>query len=114
MSKKREILFMLITLLLCILLFAERLTGDRLHAVLGLLLVIFMAVHMCRQMKKMKYKKAQIKVVDWALMVSLTVLLVTGILLHPMHGAPALKIIHKLAAVLLVLGIIDHILQHRK
>lgn len=102
------------TIHLCILLFAERMTGDSLHAVLGLLLVIFMAVHMGRQMKKMKYKKAQIKWVDWALTASLAVLLVTGILLHPMHGVPALKIIHKLAAVLLVFGIIGHILQHRK
>lgn len=48
------------------------------------------------------------------LMVSLVILLVTGVLLHPMQGVWALKILHKLAAVLFVLGVIGHILQHRR
>lgn len=114
MDKKKEIIFGIVTVILCALLFAERLTGDVTHAVLGLALLVLMAVHMCRQQKKLKYKKQQIQWLDWALAADLAVLFVTGMLLHPMHGALALKIIHKLAAVLFVLGIIGHILQHRR
>ena len=40
MNKKKEILFGIVILVLCVLLFAERLTGDIVHAVLGLLLII--------------------------------------------------------------------------
>lgn len=114
MSKKKEILMTVITLMLCVVLFAERLTGGIIHAVLGLLVVMIMAVHVGGQMKKMKYKKPSVRIVDWVLMASLVLLLVTGVLLHPMQDVLALKILHKLAAVLFVLGVIGHILQHRR
>lgn len=114
MNKKKEMLFGMITLVLCVLLFAERLTGSILHAVLGVLLIVLMAVHMGGQMKKMPYRKAQIKVMDWVLILSLAVLFVSGMLLHPLQGVLALKIVHKLAAVIFVLGIIGHIVQHRR
>lgn len=114
MSKRNERLMTVMTLIVCVLLFAERLTGQIIHAVLGLLVVIFMAIHMGMQMKKMRYKKMHVRVVDWVLMASLAVLLVTGMLLHPMQGVLVLKIVHKLAAVLFVLGIIGHIIQHRR
>lgn len=64
--------------------------------------------------KKEIYKKPSARIVDWVLMASLIILLVTGMLLHPMQGVLALKILHKLAAVLFVLGVIGHILQHRR
>ena len=114
MNKKNEMMFGIVTVILCVLLFAERLTGNILHAILGIILIILMVVHMCRQQKKLKYKKQQIQWLDWALTADLAVLFVTGMLLHPMHGVLALKIIHKLAAVFLVLGIIGHIVQHRR
>lgn len=114
MNKRKEILFMIITLVLCVLLFAERLTGDILHAVIGMILIIVLVVHMCRQMKKMKYRKSSIQIIDIVLMVAMAALFVTGMLLHPLQGVLALKIIHKLAAVIFVLCIIGHIVQHRK
>lgn len=114
MNSKKERLFMIITLILCVLLFLQRLTGEIWHAVLGLLLIIAMVVHMCRQMVKMKYKKNVIQAVDWMLIGSLAVLFLTGMLLHPLQGMLVLKILHKLAAVLFVLGIIVHMVQHRK
>lgn len=110
MNKKNEMIFGIVTVILCMLLFAERLTGDIIHAILGLLLIILMVVHMCRQQKKLKYKKQQIQWLDWAL----AILFVTGMMLHPMRAVLALKIVHKLAAVLFVLGIIGHIVQHRR
>lgn len=114
MHKKKEKLLMIITIVLCVLLFAKELTGDLLHGILGLLLLIVILIHVCRQMKKMKYKKASIRKVDIMLMASLAVLVLTGILLHPLQGMLLLKILHKLSAVLFVIGMIVHVLQHRK
>lgn len=114
MNSKKASLFMIITLVLCVLLFLQCLTGEICHAVLGVLLIIIMVVHMCRQIVKMKYNKNSIRVVDWVLMVSLAVLFLTGILLHPLQGISALKILHELAAVFFLLGIIVHMVQHRK
>lgn len=114
MNKKNEMIFGIVTVILCVLLFAERLTGDIIHAILGLLLIILMVVHMCRQQKKLKYKKQQIQWLDWTLVADLAILFVTGMMLHPMRTVLALKIVHKLAAVLFVLGIIGHIVQHRR
>lgn len=114
MIKKKELSFMILTLVLCVLLFAERLTGEIFHAILGLVLVVFMAVHLGRQMKKLRCRKLHIQVVDWILMAALAALFVTGMLLHPMHGLLILKIVHKLAAVVFVLGVIGHIVQHRR
>lgn len=114
MNKKKEIWFIVFTLVLCVLLFAERLTGNTIHSILGLIVVVVMDVHLFMQLKKLKHKKQQIQAVDWLLVASVEILFVTGILLHPMREVLALKIVHKLAAVLFVIGIIVHIIQHRR
>lgn len=112
--KKKEKLFMAVTLALCVLLFLQGLTGEIGHAVFGILLSILVIVHMCRQITKMKYKKMPVQIADWVLMAALAVLFLTGMLLHPLQGALIIKILHKLAAVIFVLGIFVHIAQHRK
>lgn len=112
--KKQQILFGIVTLILCVLLFLQRLTGGIWHAVLGVLLIILMVVHFCRENAKLKHRKASIRITDWALIVLLAVLFLSGILLHPLHDVLALKIIHKLSAVLFVLGILAHMVQHGK
>ncbi|MGN9055783.1 hypothetical protein ACTNA4_04830 [Bariatricus sp. HCP28S3_A7] len=40
-------------------------------------------------------------------------LVVTGIILHPLQGAMFVKIVHKLAAVLFLIGMLWHMWQHR-
>lgn len=110
--KKSERLLMIITLVLCVLLFAERLTGGILHAVCGILLAVIVGRHTYVEFRKMKYKKSAVRVVDWVLVAALAVLIVTGILLHPLQGVLAVKILHKLAAVVFVLGLIAHVVQH--
>lgn len=108
-------LFLTLTILaLCVLLFLERLTGGIWHAVLGILLLIVATVHLCRQNAKLKHRTRSIQVIDWALIALLAILFLTGLLLHPLHDILALKIIHKLSAVLFVLGVIAHIVQHKK
>lgn len=113
-SNYSNLLLSVITLALCVLLFFQRLTGGIWHAVLGILLIIIAAVHLCRQNTKLKYRARSIQVIDWALTMLLAILFLTGILLHPLHEILVLKIIHKLSAVLFVLGIITHIVQHRR
>lgn len=114
MNKRKERLFLAITLVLCVLLFAERLTGGIFHAVLGMVMTILVIVHVCAQGKKWKYRKASVRVLDGVLVAASALLLLTGILAHPMHGVLIVKILHKLSAVVFVLGIIAHVIQHRK
>lgn len=103
-----------ITLGLCVLLFLQRLTGDIVHSVLGIILVIAATVHLCRQNVKMKYRSRSIQIIDWILIALLAILFISGMLLHPMHEVLALKIVHKISAVLFVLGIIAHMVQHKR
>lgn len=114
MNKKKEWLLLGVTLVICILLFCERLTGQIVHAVLGVALIAVLAVHIGKQSKKLKYRKASVRWLDMALMAILAVLFVSGMLAHPLHDVLAVKIIHKLAAVLFVLGIIAHVVQYHK
>lgn len=109
-----KLLLSIITLALCVLLFLQRLTGGIWHAVLGILLIIVATVHLCRQNAKLKYRTRSIQIIDWTLIALLAILLSTGILLHPLHEVLLLKIIHKLSAVLFVIGIIIHMVQHKK
>lgn len=114
MKKTREKLFMAVTLILCVLLFLEHFTGEIWHAVFGVLLIVLMVGHLCRQMVKLRYQKTAVRVVDEVLLGALVVLFVTGMLLHPLQGMLAIKLVHKLAAIVFVLGIIGHIVQHCK
>lgn len=114
MSKRNNKLFMAAVFVLCVLLFMERLTGGVLHAIFGIVLAVMFAVHVCKSNKQMKYRKTSVQAVDWILIAALIVLVVSGILLHPLGGLLILKIIHKLAAVIFVLGLFAHILQHVK
>lgn len=113
MKKTGEKLFMAVALILCVLLFLEHLTGPIWHVVFGILLIIMTVGHLCRQMVKLRYQKPSVRLVDQVLLVSLTVLFVTGMLLHPLQGVLVVKILHKLAAIVFVLGIIGHVVQHR-
>lgn len=113
MDKRNKKLFWVVTLVLCVLLFLERMTGEMIHAVLGVILIVICAIHMNKRFAIRKHRKAAIQAVDWVLAVSLAVLFVTGLLIHPLHGILFIKILHKLSAVLFVLGIIVHLVQHR-
>lgn len=113
MTNKMKKLFFAITLALCVLLFMERLTGEIFHAVLGVILIVLAAIHLHKQSVKWKHRTISIQAVDWLLMAALAILFVTGILLHPLHGVLLIKILHKLSAVLFVLGVVVHTVQHR-
>lgn len=77
-------------------------------------MAIIIVVHLRKQSRKMKYKTFSIRCVDYVLMVSFAVAFLTGVLLHPLHGVLLIKILHKLSAFFLVLGMIWHLIQHGK
>lgn len=116
MTRKRirDKLFAGITSLLCVLLLCERLTGEVCHVILGVLLMGMTAVHVGRHMRKIKYKKPAVQMVDMMLLFAFAVVLVTGILIHMLQEAFLIMILHKISSVVLVLGTIAHVLQHRK
>lgn len=101
------------TLFLCVVLFLEHFTGPIWHVVFGVILIIMTVGHLCKQMVKLRYQKPSVRLVDQVLFVSLAVLFVTGMLLHPLQGIFLIKIIHKLTAIVFVFGIIGHVAQHR-
>ena len=47
MNKTKNKLLLLVTLILCVLLFTRRLTGGILHDILGLVLLVILIVHLC-------------------------------------------------------------------
>lgn len=112
-NREKGKLFGIVILLLCMLLFLHRLTGAVCHVVLGMLLVVMIVVHVCRQICKLKYKSRAIQLVDKVLLLALAVTIVSGILLHPLQGVLAIKILHKLSSLLLVGGTIMHVVQHK-
>ena len=113
MSRTREKIFLVVTNVLCVLLFAVRLTGALGHVVLGVVLTIAMVAHLMKQRRKMKYQKPAIRLVDQVLLAALIVMFVTGMLIHPLHGMFIVKLLHKLSAVLFVLCTFGHVAQHR-
>lgn len=48
------------------------------------------------------------------LLMVLVITFVSGILLHPFHDAVVILMIHKISSVLLVVGTIVHVKQHRQ
>lgn len=114
MNKKKEMLFVVITMLLCLALFLQRITGGIWHAILGVLFMIMIIVHICRQIGKLKYMNSFVRLVDWMLMIDLAVVFLSGMLLHPLQGVAVIKILHKLSSVLLLAGMIVHVVQHKK
>lgn len=61
-----------------------------------------------------KKKKRYVRLVDRMILIALAVMVLSGILLHPLQGLLAIKILHKISSVFLVVGVIVHVAQHRK
>ncbi|MCI5647988.1 MAG: hypothetical protein ACI4EG_14705 [Fusicatenibacter sp.] len=107
-------MMMILTLVLCVLLFAERLTGEICHVIFGAVLILLSIVHGYRYRKSWKVQKRGVRITDWVMILSLVVLFLTGMLLHPMQGAIAVKIVHKLAAVSFAAGVLAHAWQKKR
>lgn len=110
--KKNAKIFMIITLLLCVVLFLEKLTGPAIHVLAGILFFVLSVRHYCLKAIQMKKMKRSIQVVHIALVLLLILMFVSGMLIHPFGGAIWIKCVHKLSGVLFVAGILAHVIQH--
>lgn len=113
MSKK-NIYLAVVTGILCALLFAIKVTGPAVHVISGILLTVVSVKHLWKRMRALSYMQRGIQIVDWGLMISLVVMFLSGMFLHPMEGILWMKIIHKISSVLFVVFVIVHGVQHIK
>lgn len=70
-------------------------------------------MHVWRHIGKLKYKKRSVQIADWVMLIALAIVFFSGILLHPLQGTVMILMLHKVSAVILVLGMIAHVVQHR-
>ena len=104
---------MSISLILCLLLFCKRLTGEICHVILGIILLSMAARHVCRHIGRLKYKRRSVRIMDLVMLIAMAVVFFSGMLLHPLQGSLVILILHKMASVILVIGMIVHVIQHR-
>lgn len=110
MKKK---MFVTMSIVLYILLFAVRVTGPKWHLAFGLMLTCMMVKHTCTRLVSMKRQSPAVRLVNQVLMIALLTMFVTGMLMHPLHGMFVIKLLHKLSAVVFGLAMLGHIKQHR-
>lgn len=112
MNKTKNKIFFTVSLILCVLLFAIRLTGAKWHVAFGCILTCMMVKHTCTRMARMKKQKMAIRVVDQVLLVALAAMFVSGMLIHPLQGMLVVKMLHKLSAIVFILAMLGHVAQH--
>lgn len=107
-NRKQKWIFTGSMVIFCLLLFFKRLTGEGLHVALGILWVCVTGVHVWKAGSRFRYARGSVRVVDMLMMIAFFVVLVSGVLLHPLQGRPGILVIHKLAAVCCVSGMLVH------
>ncbi len=111
-STKRK-LATIATFLVLALLFCERVTGVHAHMILGLLLIIALGYHTWNRKNRILKCPICLRVVDIVTTIAMLGVLISGVLLKPFRDIIAVLIIHKLCSVIMVIGIVVHIFQHR-
>ncbi len=100
--------------ILCVLLFAIKVTGPAVHVICGILLTVVSVKHLWKRMRVLSYVKRGVQIVDWILLIALIVMFLSGIMLHPMGDLLWVKIIHKSSSLLFIVLVIVHGVQHIK
>lgn len=113
MKKKKDIIFLIITLILCAVLFFVNMTGLAVHMVAGCMLLIIVVKHSCRNMLKMQYMPRKIRIVDGLLLTSILLLVVSGVFVHIGKGVIVMRTVHILAGCAFAAGVIAHTIQHK-
>lgn len=103
-----------VTIVLLLLLFCVKVTGEVIHVLVGLAFTGIMIDHMIKQGKKLRYVPRKYRIVDMVLIISLVLICLSGIILHPLKDVLLIKIIHKLSSATLCIALICHVVQHKK
>lgn len=106
---KKRMIFMTAMLAACVLLFLQRFTGMGVHAILGLLVLIASICHTIRFRKVWKKRSRGKKAVEILIWTALVVVTVSGFLLKPFGGVPAVLMVHKLSAEAFAVCLLVHI-----
>ena len=101
-------------LVCCALLFAKRLTGEHVHAVLSLPVIVFEVLHVRRYAGRNREENAKLRWETRILLILLTAAAISGLLIHPLHAAAAVTVIHKIAAVLFAIHLIRHAVRYHR
>jgi hypothetical protein len=110
--KQKLHLFLFISIMMCILLFLQKITGLKIHAMISLIFTILIIIHMIKHFKKIKHRTLSICIIDCLLIIFLIGLFISGKMV--MHNDTILLVLaHKLCALLFVLSMIVHCLQHK-
>ena len=114
MIKHKDFTFMMISAFLCAALFGVKVTGTAVHTLIGLLLGILSTVHLFAKWKKYRFMPVNIRRIDQILILSYLFILISGIISHLTAGMLLFKIIHKLSSLVFCIGLIGHVIQHKK
>lgn len=110
---KNSILSVLI-FLLCVLLGCIKITGERVHVMLGIVLILVTIIHIRKNKERMKYVPLFIKRVNQILVCTIVMMFVSGFLLQIQIDFLIIQVLHKLCAMVFILGCMIHIAQHKK
>ncbi len=102
----------LATYFILVLLFCVRVTGVHFHMIAGLVFIALLAIHTITRRRRILKCPIRWQVADIVCIVALVVVLVSGFLLPILKGTMIVLMLHKLASVVLALGILVHIYQH--
>ena len=114
MGRNKTYISLAVSMVICIFLFCIKWTTVILHAIVGIIFIGAMLVHMGKRLKRVKYANKSKRVVDYILALDCVVLLLTGLMAHPMQGVIWIKIFHAVTSVLFVVFCIVHVVQHTK
>ena len=102
----------LATYFILVLLFCVRVTGVHFHMIAGLVFIAVLAIHTITRRRRILKCPIRWQVADIVCIAALVVVLVSGFLLPILKGTMIVLMLHKLASVVLALGILVHIYQH--
>lgn len=115
MSKNRKkFIFIIAVPILSILLFCVKITGDGIHAFLGIVLVITILLHIRKNWERNTYAPKPMKRTNYILIGALITLFLTGILVKLSFNLFLIIILHKLSAIIFCVGSIWHMVQHKR
>lgn len=93
---------------------AVKVTGPVVHVICGILLTILVAEHLFKRICVLSHMRKGIQLVDWVLIITLAIMFLSGMLLHPMGDIMWMKLAHKLSSVIFMVFVIVHSVQHVK
>lgn len=113
-KKRKQIILTIIVLFICTILFCVKLTGGKIHAILGLILMIIVMGHLKRNWKRNKYVPISIKRTNMILLTTLLIMFVTGMFMKSFSANILIALLHKVSAFVFCGGCMLHVLQHKQ